>query len=57
MISIQEAREILQDDQMSDKEVEEIINFLQLLVEFMFDVWVKDKKLNQITPCPIKIQE
>lgn len=41
MISIEEAREILKDYKSPDKEIEEIINSLQLLVELMFDKWNK----------------
>lgn len=41
MITIREAREVLQDDTISDKEVEEIISFMQLLVELIYDTWLK----------------
>ena len=44
MISIKEARAILQDDQMADEDIQEIINSLQLLVELMFDKWTGDQK-------------
>jgi hypothetical protein len=44
MISIEEARSILQDPQMTDKETEETVNSLQLLVELMFDQWNGEQK-------------
>lgn len=46
MITIEEAREILDDNKLTDKEIEETINSLQLLVELMFDVWHKEQKNN-----------
>ena len=51
MISIEEARSILQDPKMSDEEIKKTIDSLQLLVELMFDKWqgeklsVSDRKL------------
>ncbi len=44
MISIEEARSILGDDQMSDQEIQETINSLQLLVELMYDKWLGEQK-------------
>ena len=39
MISVEEARLILQDEQMNEQDIQETINSLQLLVELMFDKW------------------
>lgn len=44
MISVDEAREILRDKQISDLEIQKYINELQLLVELMFDKWTEEQK-------------
>lgn len=44
VISVEEAKLILQDDQMTDRDVQETINSLQLLVELMYDGWLEEKK-------------
>ncbi|KKS05159.1 MAG: hypothetical protein UU58_C0001G0019 [Candidatus Nomurabacteria bacterium GW2011_GWA2_41_25] len=44
MISFEEARLILQDEQMNDQDIQETINSLQLLVELMFDRWLEEQK-------------
>ncbi len=47
-MTIKEAREILQDNTMSDAEVEAAISGLQLLVEVVFDHWSEEKKLKAV---------
>jgi hypothetical protein len=44
MISVEEARLILKDHQKSDKDIQETINSLQLLVELMFDGLLEEQK-------------
>lgn len=44
MISVEEAREILDDKQLKDQEIEQTINSLQLLVELMYDKWLAEQK-------------
>ena len=44
MISVEEARLILQDEQMNDQDIQETLNSLQLLVELMFDGWLEEQK-------------
>ena len=44
MISIEEARLILKDNQMTDEDVQETINSLQLLVELMYDNQLEEAK-------------
>ena len=46
MISVQEARLILKDQQKTDKDIQETINSLQLLVELMFDGLLEERKRN-----------
>ena len=46
MISVEEAREILDDKQLKDQEIEQTINSLQLLVELMYDKWLEEQRLN-----------
>ncbi|MEK7089138.1 MAG: hypothetical protein AAB913_03350 [Patescibacteria group bacterium] len=46
MISVEEARLILQDEQMNEQDIQETINSLQLLVELMFDKWLEEQKSN-----------
>ncbi len=48
VISVEEAKLILQDDQMTDQDVQETINSLQLLVELMYDGWLAEKKITKI---------
>jgi len=43
MISVEEAREILNDKQLKDQEIEQTINSLQLLVELMYDKWFEEQ--------------
>jgi len=43
MISVEEARIILQDKQLKDQEIEQTINSLQLLVELMYDKWLEEQ--------------
>ncbi|MFA6397506.1 MAG: hypothetical protein WDK96_01500 [Candidatus Paceibacterota bacterium] len=43
MISVDDAKRILQDDSMSDQEVETAISDLQLLAELIFDHWTNEK--------------
>ena len=43
MISVEEARVILQDKQLKDQEIEQTINSLQLLVELMYDKWLEEQ--------------
>ena len=44
MISIEKARVILKDNEKTDKEIEETIESLQLLVELMFDKYTEEQK-------------
>lgn len=44
--TIEEAREILKDKTLTDDQLTEIINSLQLLVELMFDGWTEEQKNN-----------
>jgi len=44
MIPVDEAREILGDKQISDLEIQNYINELQLLVELMYDKWTEEQK-------------
>lgn len=44
MISVEEARLILQDEQMNEQDIQETINSLQLLVELMYDKWIEEQK-------------
>ena len=44
MVSVEEARLILQDNQMSDEDIQETIDSLQLLVELMFDKRLAEQK-------------
>ncbi len=44
MISIEEAKLILQDHQITDTEVKETIDSLQLLVELMFDGYLEEQR-------------
>ncbi|MDP2642006.1 MAG: hypothetical protein Q8P21_01810 [bacterium] len=44
MISVEEARLILEDSQTDDKDIQETIHAMQLLVELMFDTWHKEQK-------------
>ena len=49
MITLKEAKRILGDDTMSDKEVEAIVNELQLWVELAFDNWIEERnKLKEL---------
>ena len=43
MISVEKAKSILQDDTMSDQEVEKIIAELQNLTELVYDKWISEK--------------
>lgn len=47
MISVEEARSILQDNEKTDQEIQETINSLQLLVELMFDTRLKEQKTSK----------
>jgi hypothetical protein len=47
MVSIEEARLILQDNKGSNKEIQEIIESLQLLVELMFETQQEDKNISK----------
>ena len=44
MISVEEAKLILKDNQMTDEDVQETINSLQLLVELMYDNQLEEAK-------------
>lgn len=44
MISVEEARAILEDPHMTDQEIQETIDSLQLLVELMFDKQLAEQK-------------
>ena len=48
MISVEDARIILADDRMSDGDVKETIDTLQLLVELMFDKWLAEQKAKKV---------
>ena len=43
MITTEEARRILENDMMSDQEVEATISGLQLLAELVFDHWTNER--------------
>ncbi len=49
MITLNEARLILADNQIEGIEVEKIISSLQLIVELMYDKWIVEQKDNKIT--------
>ena len=49
MITVDEARLILKAHQASDKDIQETIDALQLLVELMFDKWLKEQKNSKNT--------
>lgn len=44
MISVEDAKKILQDDTLSDQDVETAINGLQLLAELIFDHWTNERR-------------
>jgi hypothetical protein len=43
MVSVEEAKLILQDHQMSSEDVQQTIDSLQLLVELMYDGWLSEQ--------------
>ena len=44
MISVEEARVILDDDKLSDQEVQDTIDYLELLADLMFDQMRAERK-------------
>lgn len=44
MISTEEARKILQDDKISDEEIDTTVNGLELLAELIFDHWTNQRR-------------
>ncbi len=48
MISIQRAKEILNDPKLSDKQVAEIRDAMQTFVEIIFEQWQEDMKKKKL---------
>ena len=48
MLSVEEMRKALNDDTLSDKEVEKIRDEMRTLVEIIFDKWLEERRSKKL---------
>ncbi len=44
MLSVERVKELINDPNLSDKEIEEIRDHMYMLTELMFEQWMEDRK-------------